>query len=261
MHAPAEALITCGSCGAPLEGSFCSQCGEHAVHEGDLALSHLTHEFLHEFTHIDGKIWRTLKALLFQPGKLTVEYWAGRRGQWIRPLRLYLVISALILVLASRAAGPLGMRIWVDQKHNYTVGTRPELKPGSAPVDAEFTHHVQSIYLWTRYLSLGFFAAAGLLAYRKRQPYFGAHLIFAMHFYSFEYVVSGLREKIWADMNPTIPLGLGIVYLYLALRRVYGEGWLRTAAKCVWMFFVVAVAEMLTMGPSLIVAIKIWRPE
>src|SRR5512141_320779 len=206
MHAPAKANHACGSCGEPLHGSFCSRCGEHAVHEGDLALSHLTHEFLHEFTHLDGKIWRTLKALLFQPGKLTAEYWAGRRGKWVRPLRLYLVISAVILVLASQAAGPLGMRLWVDESRNYTLGTQPQLKTGSAPVDAEFTHHVQSVYLWTRYLSLGFFAAAGFLAYRKRQRYFGAHLIFAMHFYSFEYAVSGLKEKIWPGSGPVLPL-------------------------------------------------------
>lgn len=245
----------CTSCGAHGTGHYCPACGEPAVHEGDLRLAHLTHEFLHEFTHIDGKIWRTLRNLLLAPGRLTKEYWEGRRGQWIRPLRLYLVISALQLILASNAAGPLGFRVWAVHTAkgdiNYSIGTRPQAARGAAagsPVTEEFNHRIQSFYLWTRYLSLGFFAAAALLLYRKRQPWYGAHLIFALHFYSFEYVISALWNRLLPDANPSVIIAVGFVYLLLALRYLYRQGWGLTFAKTWVLFIAVSLAEMLIIG-------------
>ncbi|HLJ47985.1 MAG TPA: DUF3667 domain-containing protein [Bryobacteraceae bacterium] len=255
QHAP------CVSCGADLHGGFCSACGEPAVHEGDLSLRHLTHEFLHEFTHLDGKIWRTLFALLFQPGRLTKEYWSGRRGRWIRPLRLYLVISALTLLFAANAAGPLGLRVWVTGDGNYTVGSRPTNGPQVTPIDAEVSHRVQSVYLWIRYLSLGVFAGASLLAYRKKQRFYGAHIILGMHFYSFEYIVSGALARAWpnAAVGPVITVVIGFVYLWICLRRLYGEGWLRTFFKSLLLFFAVAFAEMVTVGGSVFAAATMFK--
>src|SRR5882724_3693811 len=124
---------SCGTCGATLAGRFCHQCGEPATHHGDLALRHLAHDFLHEFTHVDGKILRTLLALLFAPGKLTAEYWKGRRGMWVMPLRLYLVITALQMLLAANASGPLGLRVWTHGEHIF-VGANPPVTFGKTLV-------------------------------------------------------------------------------------------------------------------------------
>ncbi len=242
----AEHATACSACGTHLKGAFCQQCGEPSVHEGDLRLSHLTHEFVHEFTHLDGKVWRTLWALLFKPGKLTSEYWAGERGRWIRPLRLYLVISALTLLLAASAAGPLGLRVWVKAgTENFFVGSRPD---GAGMVDQEMNHRIQSVYLWARYLSLAVFAAASLALYRRRQRYFGAHLIFGLHFYSFEYLLSGVMVKLWPDANAGITIGIGFVYLWFALKRIFQESWVKSFGKAYLLFMAVAIAEAVLVG-------------
>lgn len=248
MSTPALAHHTCHSCGAELAGGFCSACGEPVVHDGDLSIRHLTHDFLHEFTHLDGKIWRTLKALLLRPGLLTAEYWGGRRGAWIRPLRLFLVISALVLLAAPNAAGPLGLRIWVNNGHDYRVGTLP----AGELLDHEMTHRVQAVYLWIRYLSLGMFASASLLLYRKRQRYYGAHVIFGMHYYAFEYLLTGAIGAAWAASGPSIALPIGFVYLLVALRRLFGEGWVRTASKTVLLFGFVLLAEVVVVCGALL---------
>ena len=229
------------------------------MHDGDLSLRHLTHEFLHEFTHLDGKIWRTLHALLLKPGLLTEEYWAGRRGMWVRPLRLYLVISALTLLLAASAAGPLGLRMWVTSAGHYFVGSRPANAPAAALINEELSHRVQSIYLWVRYLSLAGFAAASLITYRKRQRYYGAHLIFAMHYYSFEYVLSAVVSKLWPESSAPVIVGLGFVYLWAALRRIYREGWFRTLLKGWFLFLAVAIGEMVTVGGAVFAAATFWK--
>jgi hypothetical protein len=85
----------CANCGAALTGPFCARCGEHAIDPDSLTVRHfLTHFAAHEVLHLDGKIWRTLRALLFRPGFLTAEFCAGRRTRYINPVRL--LITAII---------------------------------------------------------------------------------------------------------------------------------------------------------------------
>ena len=55
------------------------------------------------YVSFDGKLWKTLFALLFRPGFLTREYFAGRRQRYIGPARLFLV-SSLLLFATLRLA-------------------------------------------------------------------------------------------------------------------------------------------------------------
>jgi hypothetical protein len=248
----------CLSCGASLEGAFCSCCGEPAAHQGDLRLRHLTHDFLHEFTHLDGKIWRTLRALFFAPGCLTAEYWAGRRGPWIRPLRLYLVITALQLILASNASGPLGLRVWSDRAgQNFMVGQKLQ-KTETSLVNEEVSHRIQTVYLWVRYLSLGIFSAASLLVYRKQQPYFGAHMIFALHYYAFLSVIAGVTLRVAPGASAVVIVTSGFAYLFLALRRVYRQKFFITLGRSICLYAAVAIAESIILGATVMVVIKFW---
>jgi hypothetical protein len=142
---------------------------------------HLLHDAVHDLTHLDGKIWRTIKALLVEPGRLTKEYWEGRRGLWIRPFRLYLSIYILHLLLLPNVAGPLAFRFAAykdaNGKTQISVGTVAE----KLAVDEALSNEVQHVYKWAQYASLTLFAGVMFLLYRRRQRYFGAHMILAMH--------------------------------------------------------------------------------
>ncbi|HEY5307768.1 MAG TPA: DUF3667 domain-containing protein, partial [Casimicrobiaceae bacterium] len=71
------------------------------------------------YVSLDGRMWRTLAALLFRPGFLTREYLAGRRRRYIRPARLFLVLSlALFAAIRFFASAPV------------LVEEAPEAKPG-----------------------------------------------------------------------------------------------------------------------------------
>ena len=60
------------------------------------------------YVSMDGRLWRTLAALLFRPGFLTREYFAGRRRRYIRPARLFLVLSlALFAAIRFFASAPV----------------------------------------------------------------------------------------------------------------------------------------------------------
>jgi hypothetical protein len=90
----------CENCGSALAGSYCSVCGqrrESPVH----SLWHFATVAAEDLTHADSRLWRTLGALLFRPGKLTWEFLTGRRVRYLPPVRLYLVISLVFFLWAS----------------------------------------------------------------------------------------------------------------------------------------------------------------
>lgn len=80
--------ITCLNCGAAVFGQHCHLCGQKAeVHR---TLSAFGHDILHSVLHFDGKIWRTLPLLFWNPGKLTRRYVHGERAKFVSPLALFL---------------------------------------------------------------------------------------------------------------------------------------------------------------------------
>ncbi len=90
----------CENCAAPLYGPYCSSCGQHA-HSSARSVLALAQDALHDLTHIEGRFWPTLKFLIAKPGRLTQEYFAGRRTLYAPPFRLYLVLSVMFFALSS----------------------------------------------------------------------------------------------------------------------------------------------------------------
>lgn len=96
----------CLNCGTSLQGPFCYYCGQP-----DKNLMRffpvLLRELMEDFLDFDSRFMRTMKPLLFRPGKLTRDYLDGRRFRYTPPLRLYIFSSIacffLVALLASDA--------------------------------------------------------------------------------------------------------------------------------------------------------------
>ena len=78
----------CSDCGAEVSGNFCSNCGQST--HSHRTLLHLGEELLHGVMHFDGRIWRTLPLLAFNPGRLTREWVQGKRTRYVSPLAIFL---------------------------------------------------------------------------------------------------------------------------------------------------------------------------
>ncbi len=52
-----------------------------------------------DYFHFDHMFFHTLKPLLFKPGYLTTEYMAGRRVQYLHPVKMYIFISVVYFLL------------------------------------------------------------------------------------------------------------------------------------------------------------------
>ena len=82
--------------------NFCPNCGQQN-HALDLSFGHVAEEVVEGLFHFDGKVFRTLRLLLFAPGELTLRFWQGKRVAFVPPVRLYVFISFLFFLLLSLA--------------------------------------------------------------------------------------------------------------------------------------------------------------
>jgi len=95
-------LLECPNCHTRLPDSenFCPNCGQEN-HEIIRPASHLFQELLGNLFNIDSRFFHTIKALFLSPGKLTIEYNAGKRMYYLPPIRIYLLASVLFFLSQS----------------------------------------------------------------------------------------------------------------------------------------------------------------
>jgi hypothetical protein len=95
---------TCVNCGAVMTGPYCATCGQKRFVESDRRLGHLLHHFIASATDLDGRVWRSLRALLFHPGLLSREYFEGRRARWLSPVSIFFAASVLYFIAPLQGA-------------------------------------------------------------------------------------------------------------------------------------------------------------
>ena len=260
--------------------AYCARCGEKRPHRDDWKLQSIAGETFSELTNVEhSKLWQTLKLLVFKPGELTREYWTGRRKTYLGPVKLYLVFFALSLLLysihqatavydvrtltAMAPEGPLALKL-----------ARAATERGVAV--SSFTQEVSS--RWQSYISMSqlayplVVALALKLLFLRRQLYFAEHLIFALHVLAFVYLAFAILWPLYFlavspaqnSGNPLSPAYVAstaagflwmLVYLVVALRRAYGDNWLRASIYATLVFAVYFVASTALATASLLLAI------
>ena len=237
----------CLNCGARLAGEYCHDCGQKKVDHHEFALKHFSGHVVHELTHLDSnKILKTLSALLFKPGFLTAEYLAGRKGRHINPVRIYLTFSAIYFLFAwgTLAAVRGGMRA---MEMNPRVAAVAQKKGIDAKTFAEKI--AQKAEKYSAVLRFASVLVSGLfltLLYYRTGRYYVEHLIFSLHYYSFDFLCKSFFALLFIATGaagaklPVQVLNLfypvAFVYLLFALRRVYGQSWRATSAKSLVLF-------------------------
>ena len=88
----------CSNCGTPLKGQICHSCGQDSDVLQRPFWNHLF-EILDGLVGLDGKLWRTVPALMFRPGYVTRQYLSGVRARYVQPFRLYIVVSFAFFLL------------------------------------------------------------------------------------------------------------------------------------------------------------------
>jgi hypothetical protein len=123
--------LTCPNCNfafvPEIPDEFCPRCGQQnqAI---DLHVGHVVEETLDGLFHFDGKVFRTLRLLLFRPGELTRRFLAGHRMPFVPPIRLYLFISFLFFLALSMLKGHEPNHARQRTTHATASGQAPNIK-------------------------------------------------------------------------------------------------------------------------------------
>lgn len=121
--------VACRNCGAEAPGAYCPSCGQETALELPRA-GQFMREAAGRYVALDGRMGRTLFALLFRPGFLTREYLAGRRKRYVRPARLVLVLAIVLFAAARLLADP---DVIVHARPDTSVATSEARQAGSTP--------------------------------------------------------------------------------------------------------------------------------
>jgi hypothetical protein len=92
----------CRNCLAAVRGAYCPHCGQKQ-HSPIRHFSQVIGEFFTDILNFDAKLLGTLKPLLFMPGFLSREYFAGRRMRYVSPLKLYFFLSIIAFFLIQQS--------------------------------------------------------------------------------------------------------------------------------------------------------------
>lgn len=211
-------------------------------------------EFVHEFvTHsiaLEGALWRTLKALVVEPGRLTLDYFAGRRQRYIPPLRLYLTFSLILFALTSCEGGSLRIGDVIQVRDASDAASGPVVigfkfddkkSTGFAPLDAAFAHidampaaeraarinaGVRQMLPYVLILLVPMLAAYLRVLYWRRHRLYGEHLVVAFHAQTVAFLFACLLALVpkgpssdWVGGTLLVVL---LVHGFVALKRVYG---------------------------------------
>src|ERR1044072_8511954 len=111
--------IICPNCGFKASHNYCAQCGQETHLHKDTFWGLVMH-FIGHYFHYDSKFWKTVKALLTKPGKLTVAYWNKQRMRYIPPVSLYIFLSAVFFLILY-LTGASHKALYKDAKNDVII--------------------------------------------------------------------------------------------------------------------------------------------
>jgi hypothetical protein len=248
----------CPSCGSMMVAEFCARCGELQPAHRDLSLGAVAHEAVQEFVGVDGKIPRTVWALITKPGVLTREFIDGRRGRYSKPMSLFLVLNLIFFFIQPHTglmrynlSGYIGApgdssdsraALMVEKKLARSDESR-------ASYEGRFNSTLDAKKKSMLLFAVPVFAAVMALIFVGAKRYFVEHLVFAVHAYAFllAFLVVGIwvifytlggwvmiaqiiglpvrRVAVFLDGEPVLLAVLLVAtttYIALAIRRAYG---------------------------------------
>jgi len=249
------AAWTCPSCRGVVATAYCPDCGERPLRPQELTLHGLAGQAFEALTDVDGRLLRSVRALLLQPGSLTLAYGEGRRKPFIGPFQLFLLANVVFFavqslthtrVFSSSLDSHLHHQDWsalAQELVGHRLAAANTTLDRFAPLfDRAVVLHAKSLVIA---MAVPFALLLPIVFLGRRRP-FSIHVVFSLHLYAFLLLLfcvalgiaavdvffggGGLASARIDNVLTGLILVGSTVYLYLASGRVYGvAGWSRIA--------------------------------
>lgn len=274
----------CPNCQAPVVGPYCAQCGQETV-IGTLRLRDFSHEYLQNFVTLEGRLWRSLWLLVSQPGQLTLEFLAGRRRRYVRPIPLYLSLSFLLFVLLALTP-PASLFQFDDASAVVTAPTAKEKLPTLEKLELEIglpewlkplgKRYYKAIKQlnddpegasrrllpavlaklpYAAFILVPLFAVNTRLLYWRRSRGYAEHFLFALHLHAFVFLTFLVGHGLTADTLAATLFWSWLIYLTVALHRFFGGRWWVQGLGALLLMALHAVLLALALAFTLVIAL------
>jgi hypothetical protein len=246
--------MICPNCANEHGGDYCNACGQSNV-DLHVPVGGLLREAVEEALGLDSRLRHTLVPFFFKPGEITRDYLSGRRVRYTSPLKMYIVAAAIFFFAFATQERKGVVHIEKDNARpaasgkvdDYLLQRVDKLEKMGPEGTKALSANMASALPKALILLLPGFALLLKLFWRGR--YYAEHLVFALHYHAFALVLltpAAFLPGAAGNSANGIALILCLVYLFLALRRVYGEGRGRTLLKFLGLFATYSI--LLSLG-------------
>lgn len=260
---------------------FCPHCGQETRLRPP-TIGEFLQQFGGAFFSTEGALWRSMWRL-FVPGELTREYFAGRRRHFVLPLRLYLTISVLALLILRIYTGTVleegkqnlvqidtkpgqntisiidvpGYRMamtppkgFVCEGFSTSVCQRVErrLDPKNLPAEVlegqvRFFNHAST----AMFVLLPIFAIWLKLIFIDKRRHYTEHLVFALHLHAFWFLMVPLLLVPIPAIQIAAVTAI-MIYPLVAIQRVYRTRWWSTLMRGFGLFLLSLITDSLALA-------------
>lgn len=267
---------SCKNCGTSLDFRFCPACGQDG-REPPVSLRSLLGLFVKNMTGVEGLTVKTLRDLLFRPGRLTRAYTRGQRARYLSPVQLYLWCTAgFFLLHAYSPLVQLHPETGEVQSSLSALSLGTKLSPGTLSRLAEKGESLASfaprfdaaVTAYLPILLLGLVAATSLLmATLFWQELTIKHTVFTLHWSAFYFVLETARRSLlnlgqWGAVASGLGSLVALIYLTVAMRTVYRRSWFGSALRALLSLVVFAalLGGWLWSTTKVAAVLASWKP-
>jgi len=189
----------------------CNQCGEKVFHPSQLTVKSFVHQAVDVFTHFENKVLKSMWLTVRRPGLITADNLRGVRVPYAKPIQLFIIVNLVFYIVVQhfhrtdytpgiedgrsvqlrdypylRWAAPLdnAIAVGLDSLRVHKQGNQDTAVFENAYKLKVSFYSKTLIFILIPVLALLFY-----LLFYNRLKYYGAALIFATHFLTFNLIL------------------------------------------------------------------------
>ena len=257
MTAPALIDERCPSCGGVITLEFCDVCGEKRPSLRAYTVAEFIHEIFEVFTNVERSFLRTVWTLVRRPGELTAAYMRGERVHYLRPFQLFLLLNLVFFFIGGGAvtmfSTPLETHLNATPYKERARAVVADWRPATGLTMPEYQKAFDKRALVLArtlviVLAPAFAVGIAIISVNRSQSLVKAS-VFSFHAIGVimlqtivvAWVTIGILkalhamgvhgERMFDDLATSLLAMAFIAYMYVALRRAYGDGRIGALAK------------------------------